>query len=96
MADSSMEKLFKALVIGGAMLSVSACSTTSPQKPEAKPPAPEAKAPEPAAKAPGCDEICTGPVGRDRVCPDPESGLENCCWLMARLHPCCEEGQPQL
>ena len=38
-----------------------------------------------------CEEICDGPPGRGRNCPDPELDLQNCCWLMANPHPCCDE-----
>ena len=38
-----------------------------------------------------CEEICEGGEGRERVCPDPEVGFDNCCWLMSNPHPCCEE-----
>ena len=38
-----------------------------------------------------CEEICDGPPGRGRNCPDPELDLQNCCWLMSNPHPCCDE-----
>ena len=94
MSESTTEKLFRALVMGGAMLSLSACSTTSSNQPETQTPAPQTqptKAPDPQALPTNCDEICDGPKGRERVCPDPMIGADNCCWLMGELHPCCDE-----
>ena len=37
-----------------------------------------------------CDEICDGGEGRERICPDPVNGGDNCCWLMLDPHPCCD------
>jgi hypothetical protein len=37
-----------------------------------------------------CDEICDGGEGRERICPDPANGGDNCCWLMFDPHPCCD------
>ncbi len=36
-----------------------------------------------------CEEICEGGPGREMMCPDPQLGHENCCWLMGDPHPCC-------
>lgn len=41
------------------------------------------------SEALACEEICEGGPGRDMVCPDPQLGFENCCWLMGDPHPCC-------
>jgi hypothetical protein len=82
MPDSTTEKLFRALVLGGAMLSLSACSTTESNKTEEQAPPAE-------SEQLNCDTICSGEKGRERFCPDPINAIENCCWLMTQLHPCC-------
>ena len=83
MPDSTTEKLFRALVVGGAMLSFTACSTPAQQKTKA---APASKT----EKADNCDALCSGGQGGELFCPDPsQNGTENCCWLMAQRHPCC-------
>jgi hypothetical protein len=85
MSDSTTQKLFRALVVGGAMLSLTACSTPASQNTESK--APPAK-----SEQLDCDKICSGGEDRERFCPDETNGgVENCCWLMVQRHPCCGE-----
>ena len=36
-----------------------------------------------------CEDVCSGGSGREMICPDPDIGAENCCWLMSNPHPCC-------
>ena len=52
---------------------------------------PESETPETEEGELACEEICEGGSGRERVCPDPQVGFDNCCWLMSDPHPCCEE-----
>ncbi|MGB0592210.1 MAG: hypothetical protein ACPGU1_21205 [Myxococcota bacterium] len=92
---ASFEKLYKSLVVSGAML-VSSCATTGDAG-KAEPTAPvepspvTAAAPAEAEAALDCATLCQG-EGRDAACPDPNNGdMSNCCWLMGpEIHPCCE------
>jgi hypothetical protein len=78
----TFDKLYKALVIGGAALTLGACggaTSTSAAKPaKAKPAKPELAS---------CETICSG-EGREMFCPMPKGG-NNCCWLMSPPHRCC-------
>tara|TARA_B100000530_G_scaffold252741_1_gene166662 strand:+ start:587 stop:871 length:285 start_codon:yes stop_codon:yes gene_type:complete len=91
----SFEKLYKSLVVSGALL-VSSCATTGDagkSEASASPePAPvTAAAPPEAEAALNCEVVCDG-QGREATCPDPNNDdISNCCWLMGpELHPCCE------
>ena len=70
------------------MLSLSACSTPS------KKATPEEPRPTKTQQL-NCEELCEG-TGRGAICPDPQTGATNCCWLMAQLHPCCEDNGVKL
>ena len=75
-------KLYKALVLGGAML-VAGCSTSKPAEPQ------PSKSPKPQPPKVNCAELCDG-TGRDAFCKHPTTGVRNCCWLaMPGWHPCC-------
>ena len=91
----SFDKLYKSLVVSGALL-VSSCATTGDagKSEVAAPPEPApmaAVALVEAEPAIDCASVCDG-EGREAVCPDPNNGdASNCCWLMGpEMHPCCE------
>ncbi len=76
-----LDKLYKALVVGGAALTLGACASTAPEVKTV-----------PASEKP-CSEVCKG-EGTGRFCPSTEDGLkpDNCCWLMPRpRHRCCPQ-----
>ena len=84
------DKLYKSLVVGGAMLATScaATDTTTRSAPEPAPAAAQA-AEAPKAEADNCSEVCSNMEGSEVICPDPATGGTNCCWLMSEPHPCC-------
>ena len=86
-----LKKLMKVLVMGGAMLTSGGCASSN-----STPTAKAAPVPAPAVVE-DCNEVCEGPRGRERVCPDPNDhagtgeSIKNCCWLMGpKIHQCCE------
>ena len=108
----NFDRLFSAVVVGGAVLAsgcgpkqaAPAVEQAAGVAPEATPAATQADAADPAEPAPeaaggagesetkvDCDAVCSGGPDRDMVCPDPDQGIENCCWLMATPHECCPD-----
>ena len=93
---AQLDKLYKTLVVGGALLAGACASDRDTRKAEATPtkePAPvSAPAPaEPAAPDQDCAAICSAETDDNKACPDPNNdGAMNCCWLMVpERHPCC-------
>ena len=89
------ERLFTALVIGGSVIaggcaskSTSSDTTNANTTVAATPAAQDAAADE----AIDCAKVCDMPDGertREMICPDPDLGADNCCWLMSNPHECC-------
>ena len=78
---TTFDKLYKSLVVSGAMLAGS-CAATGDLR--------EAQATQPAADL-DCAALCSPQTEAERFCPDPNNdGVTNCCWLMVpEQHPCC-------
>ena len=87
-------KLFNALVLGGGLLAAGCgapvSKTTTDTKSKAESPPPPTSGPgDSAAKDLKCEEVCNE-TGGVQACPDPQTGMMNCCWLMmGKGHPCC-------
>ena len=77
----NMTRLYKALVLGGAMLTTG-CATGATETKRAAGPTGEPKA------ANDCNKICKG-SGMSRFCPTLDGKSANCCWL-SNQHPCCK------
>ena len=76
-----IDKLFRVAVLGGGML-VGGCA---PKTSGAMADAGDDKD----AKL-DCEKVCEHYTGdRESVCPDSQTGGQNCCWLMAVDHECC-------
>ena len=89
------DKLYKSLVVSGALLVGSCASTGETRKSDSQPapePAPVTEA-APAEAEPklDCAAVCEPKTGAETFCPDPNNkGISNCCWLMVpESHPCC-------
>jgi hypothetical protein len=89
----NFDKLYKSLVMSGTLL-VSSCATPgavgtsdSPAPTEPKP-VTQTTVAEPEEPL-DCKSLCSDLGDDNAVCPDPKDGVENCCWLMAKKHPCC-------
>lgn len=78
----NLDKLYRSLVVSGAMLVTSCGAPVESTRAEQRPKISE----------PDCASLCTGPPGRESFCPDPNNeGVINCCWLMGpEQHACCE------
>ena len=93
------ERLFTALVIGGSMMaggcaSKSTTSDTTNANTNAAQPEPTEQATAANEEEIDCAKVCDMPNGeesREMVCPDPQLGIENCCWLMSIPHECCPD-----
>lgn len=91
----NFDKLYKSLVMSGTLL-VSSCAapgaavTSDAPAPAEPKPAPVTTAAEPEEPL-DCKSLCSGLGDDNAVCPDPSDGVENCCWLMAKKHPCCSD-----
>ena len=86
-----LRKLYKTLVVGGAMLSLG-CTPATKQT-GSKEAAKEAAKEQPAKTK--CSDICRTENTGERFCPDPQTGTENCCWLMSSANqPCCDTPIP--
>ena len=84
----TFDKLYKSLVVGGAMLAGSCAATDGAARTVLEPVAAEATEPQ-ADNAQSCDAVCETLGGGEVICPDTETGATNCCWLMSKPHPCC-------
>ena len=80
----NLEKLYKALVVGGAALTIGGCASTGASV--------EA---ERRVNPTDCNSVCTN-SGMAMFCPDPHQAKKNikqmnCCWLMPHpRHACCD------
>ncbi len=92
---TTFDKLYKSLVVSGALLVSSCASTGDKRKADSPPPNEPAPVTEaaPAESEPklDCAALCEPKTGPETFCPDPNNGdMSNCCWLMVpELHPCC-------
>ena len=100
-SELEFKKLYKVLVVGGAMATMGCGTTQTKSKPTPEPKKPQPKATDkqptkvelkrpqkPVPKGVDCNKLCHG-EGGNRVCPDPQLKAENCCWLMTVRHVCC-------
>ncbi len=84
----NFDKLYKSLVVSGTLL-VGACATAGGAGTTGTSPAPDTDPSTTQGEAQDCRSVCTGLGDDNAVCPDPNTGAENCCWLMTQRHPCC-------
>ena len=96
-----VERYYKILVVGGALLNAGCGASQTPVAEvstdrQAQPAAAPVSQPDaaPVSQRPSADEctkVCSGDPSSGVICPDPnQNELENCCWLMSpRRHPCC-------
>ena len=93
----NLQRLYKSLVVGGALM-VGACNSTGKKQACPVEPSPPLKT-QPAEKkasvekGPDCLSICENTDSAAGIfCPDPsQDAAMNCCWLMTTQHPCCQE-----
>ena len=84
----TFDKLYKSLVVGGAMLAGSCAATDGATRTMPEPVSAEVTVAQ-ADDAQRCDDICETLSGGEVNCPDIETGTTNCCWLMSKPHPSC-------
>ena len=78
---TTFDKLYKSLVVSGALLASSCAGPAELSKVESTPPTLDLD----------CAALCSPHTEAERFCPDPNNdGVNNCCWLMLpEQHPCC-------